>query len=145
MLNGPSPTPLTCARTRACGDRAYDRSVGSSALAAQTSEAYPEYHRGIAFGVTAYGMWGLFPLYWPLLRPAGDIEMLAHRMVWSLLFVAALLTVSGRRGRVGWAALRAVIADRRRLGLLAGAAVLITVNWGTYIYGVNNGHVVETA
>jgi chloramphenicol-sensitive protein RarD len=99
------------------------------------------YTRELVLGAAAYGMWGLFPLYWPLLRPAGDIEMLAHRMVWSLLFVAALLTVSGRRGRVGWAALRAVIADRRRLGLLAGAAVY----WGTYIYGVNNGHVVETA
>ncbi|MFL6140579.1 MAG: EamA family transporter RarD [Labedaea sp.] len=119
--------------------------MGSPAPGAQTAEAYPEYHRGMGFGAAAYGMWGLFPLYWPLLRPAGDIEILAHRMVWSLLFVAALLTVSGLRGRVGWAALLAVVADRRRLGLLAGAAMLITVNWGTYIYGVNNGHVVETA
>jgi chloramphenicol-sensitive protein RarD len=119
--------------------------VPNAPLAAQTSEAYPEYHRGIVFGAAAYGMWGLFPLYWPLLRPAGEIEILAHRMVWSLLFVAVVLTVSGRRGRAGWASLRAVIADRRRLGLLAGAAVLITVNWGTYIWGVNNGHVVETA
>jgi chloramphenicol-sensitive protein RarD len=119
--------------------------VASRALAAQTSEAYPEYHRGIAFGAAAYGMWGLFPLYWPLLRPAGEIEILAHRMVWSLLFMTVVLTVSGRRGRASWAGVRAVIADRRRLGLLAGAAVLITVNWGTYIWGVNNGHVVETA
>ncbi|HET9141033.1 EamA family transporter RarD [Actinophytocola sp.] len=99
----------------------------------------------MTFGAAAYAMWGLFPLYWPLLRPAGDVEILAHRMVWSLVFVAAVLTVSGRRGRTGWAQLRTVLGDRRRLGLLAGAAALITVNWGTYIYGVNHGHVVETA
>jgi chloramphenicol-sensitive protein RarD len=96
-------------------------------------------------GIAAYGMWGLFPLYWPLLRPAGAMEILAHRMVWSLLFVLVILFVIGRRTGVGWSNLRAVLLDRRKLGLLSIAAVLITVNWGAYIWGVNNGHVVETA
>jgi chloramphenicol-sensitive protein RarD len=82
----------------------------------------------------------LFPLYWPLLEPAGAFEILAHRIVWSLVTMAVLVVALGR--------LRAV---RRRLGsgrtvrLLTLAACLITVNWVVYIWGVNNGHVVETA
>jgi chloramphenicol-sensitive protein RarD len=100
-------------------------------------------------------MWGLFPLYWPLLKPGGALEILAHRMVWSLLFMLLVLWVSGRRGGgarparqgrgVEPSELRALLSDRRRMGLLAMAAVLITVNWGAYIWGVNNGHVVEAA
>lgn len=115
--------------------------------AAQTAEPaardadYPEYKRGVLAGIASYGMWGLFPLYWPLLKPAGAVEILAHRMVWSLLFVLLLLWM----GAGSWAGLRAVITDRRRLGLLSIGAVVITVNWGVYIWGVNNGHVVETA
>lgn len=49
--------------------------------------------RGMAFGVAAYVMWGLFPLYWPLLKPAGAVEILAHRIMWSLVAVAAVLAV----------------------------------------------------
>jgi chloramphenicol-sensitive protein RarD len=94
----------------------------------------------VLFGVASYAMWGLFPLYWPLLRPAGALEILAHRMVWSLAFIMVLLLISG-----SWSGLRTIITSRRKLGLLSIAAVLITVNWGAYIWGVNNGHVVETA
>lgn len=137
-------------------DRAYDRRVTSRAVAAQTSDdsgdstasdptASADYRRGLLLGIASYAMWGLFPLYWPLLRPAGAVEIVAHRMVWSLLFVLVVLWVSGRRGGTRWSDLRAVLRDRKRLGLLAAAAVLITVNWGTYIYGVNSGQVVETA
>lgn len=106
---------------------------------------YPEYRLGALFGVSSYAMWGLFPLYWPLLKPAGLVEILAHRMIWSLVFVAGLLWVIGWRRRTGWTGLRAVLRSRRTMVLLTGAAVLITVNWGTYIYGVNSGNVVETA
>lgn len=101
---------------------------------------YPEYRRGVLAGIASYAMWGVLPLFWPLLKPSGPVEILAHRMVWSLLFVLAVLWVAGGFGR-----LRTVFADRRRLGLLSIAAALITVNWGAYIWGVNNGHVVETA
>ena len=85
-------------------------------------------------------MWGFFPLYWPLLEPAGAVEILAHRIVWSLV-VMAVVVVAMRRG----SRLRATLADRRTRWLLAVAAVLITVNWGTYIWGVNHHHVVETS
>lgn len=107
--------------------------------------AAPEYRTGVALSVAAYAMWGLFPLYWPLLRQSGAVEILAHRMVWSLVFVLGVLWWLGRRRRTGLATLRTLVTDRRRLGLLTIAAVLITANWGAYIWGVNNGHVVETA
>jgi len=94
--------------------------------------------RGTILGVAAYLSWGLFPLYWPLLEPAGAIEILAHRVVWSLLFVAAAMVVARRP-------LRGLPRDRRRLLLLTAAAALIAVNWGLYIWGVNSRHVVETS
>lgn len=97
-----------------------------------------EVRKGTLLGAAAYGMWGLFPLFWPLLRPAGPVEVLAHRVLWSLLVVAVLLWLTG-----SWAAVRAV--PRRQVLRLALAACLLAVNWGTYIYGVNSGQVVETS
>ena len=96
------------------------------------------HRRGLAAGVSAYLLWGLFPLYWPLLEPAAPVEILSHRIVWSLVFVGGLLALTAG---FGW--LRTL--GRRRAGLLTLAAVLVTVNWGTYIYGVNSEHVVETS
>ncbi|KRF16679.1 protein rarD [Nocardioides sp. Soil797] len=95
---------------------------------------------GFLLGVAAYTLWGAFPLYWPLLEPAGAIEILAHRVLWSLVTVALLLVVL-KRGP----ALRAIIGNRRVRRLLGVGAVVIAVNWATYIWGVNNGHVVEAA
>ncbi|GLW23635.1 EamA family transporter RarD [Microbispora sp. H10949] len=98
----------------------------------------PDTRRGLLFGVAAYTMWGLFPLYWPLLKPSGAVEILAHRMVWSLVVVVAVLAV-----RRHWSWIRTI--TRRQLILLTVAAVTVSVNWGTYIYAVNTGHVVESA
>ena len=93
---------------------------------------------GVTAGIAAYLLWGLLPLYWPLLEPAGPIEILAHRIVWSLIVVLALMTAL--KGLSWMAAI-----DRRQLGLLALASVLVAVNWGMYIYGVNSERVVETS
>ncbi len=95
---------------------------------------------GVASGLAAYSLWGLFPLYFPLLEPAGGLEIVAHRVVWSVVFVALLLTAVRRWGHV-----RAAVADVRTLLVLAGAAVLIAANWLIFVYGVNSGHVVETS
>jgi chloramphenicol-sensitive protein RarD len=97
-----------------------------------------EQRKGTVLGLTAYLCWGLFPLYWPLLEPAGALEILAHRVVWSLVAVVMLLLVTTR-------SLRSLPRDARRLQLLTAAAVLIGINWGVYIWGVNNHHVVETS
>ncbi|MFC0866346.1 EamA family transporter RarD [Sphaerimonospora cavernae] len=98
----------------------------------------PETRRGVLYGIAAYTMWGLFPLYWPLLKPSGAVEILAHRMVWSLAVVAAILAV-----RRHWSWFRTL--TRRQIVLLTVAAITISLNWGTYIYAVNSGQVVESA
>ncbi len=95
---------------------------------------------GLGFGAGAYLCWGFFPLYWPLLLPAGSLEVLAHRIVWSLLVVAVALTVLG-----GWRRLTAIARDPRTLAVVSVASVAIAVNWGGFIYGVTSGHVVETS
>ena len=100
----------------------------------------PESRRGFLYGVAAYGLWGIFPLYWPLLEPAGALEILAHRVLWSLVTVAVVVLVLRRTGAV-----MAVLADPRSRWLLLGAAAVITLNWFGYIWGVNNGRVVETS
>jgi chloramphenicol-sensitive protein RarD len=91
-------------------------------------------------GLGAYALWGLFPLYFPLLEPASGLEIVAHRVLWSLLFVALLLTAVRR-----WSLVRAAVADRRTVLVLGVAAVLVTGNWLVFVYGVNSGHVVETS
>ena len=94
--------------------------------------------RGISFGVLAYLIWGLFPLYFPLLQPAGALEILAHRMIWSLVVSALILTVVR-----GWPAIRTMPV--RVWALVIAGSVLIGFNWGIYIWAVNNGRVVEAA
>ncbi|MFD4703118.1 EamA family transporter RarD [Streptomyces niveus] len=99
-----------------------------------------EQRAGLLYGIGAYGMWGLVPLFWPLLKPSGAVEILAHRMVWSLAVVVIALLVVRR-----WAWIRELLAQPRKLGLLVVAAVTISVNWGLYIWSVNTGHVVEAS
>ena len=85
-------------------------------------------------------MWGFFPVYFHYLRPAGALEILAHRIIWSAVSVAILITVIRR-----WQAIRDLVRRPRSLAGIALAAVLIAGNWATYIYGVNSDHVIETS
>ncbi|MGW7366940.1 EamA family transporter RarD [Streptomyces sp. NPDC054841] len=85
-------------------------------------------------------MWGLVPLFWPLLKPAGAVEILAHRMVWSLAVVAVALLALRR-----WGWIRELLREPRKLGLITVAATVISVNWGLYIWAVNAGQVVEAS
>ncbi|HZN72591.1 MAG TPA: EamA family transporter RarD [Micromonosporaceae bacterium] len=96
--------------------------------------------RGYLYGLAAYVSWGFFPIYFKHLQPSGAVEILAHRVVWSAVFVAVLLFAMRR-----WRSIGALIREPRRLGGVLLAAVLIAVNWGTYIYGVNTDRVVETS
>ncbi|MDT9681659.1 EamA family transporter RarD [Streptomyces sp. TRM76323] len=95
---------------------------------------------GLLYGIGAYGAWGLFPLYWPLLEPSGAVEIVAHRMAWSLVAVALALLVMRR-----WAWIPELLRQPRKMGLIAVAAAVITTNWGVYIWAVNAGHVVESS
>ncbi|MFC6288037.1 EamA family transporter RarD [Nocardioides sp. GCM10027113] len=100
----------------------------------------PEQRRGFLFGVAAYGIWGAFPLYFPLMEPAGAGEILAHRVLWSAVTMVGVVVLLRRTAQV-----RACVADPRTRLLLGLAALVISVNWVTYIWGVNNGRVVETS
>jgi chloramphenicol-sensitive protein RarD len=97
-----------------------------------------EQRTGLIAGLASYAIWGLFPLFWPLVEPAGAVEILAHRIIWSLAFLVIVLALT-----VGFRWVRRV--GRRRLAQLTLAAALITVNWGVFIYAVNNDHVVDSA
>jgi chloramphenicol-sensitive protein RarD len=96
--------------------------------------------RGTLFGAAAYLAWGVFPLYFPLLGPADPFEVLAHRIVWSLIVIAILAGVTRRAASV-----RAAFGDTPQLLRLSLAAVLLAVNWAVYIYAVTSGHVVEAS
>jgi len=95
--------------------------------------------RGIGYGLAAYGLWGAVPLFWPLVARAGSVELLAHRVVWSLIISAVLALVLLPRN---W--LRPYL-NRRTLLMLGLAAAVVSVNWGLYIWSVNHGHVLETS
>ena len=106
---------------------------------AEVEQGAAEQRRGIGYGLAAYGLWGAVPLFWPLVSRAGSLEILAHRMVWSFVISVVLVSVTVRRGF--WAR----VGHRRTVLLLGAAATIVSVNWGTYIWSVNHGHVVETA
>ncbi len=93
---------------------------------------------GVLLGAASYALWGLFPAYWPLLAPATPVEVLAHRVLWTLVFMAVVFTAVR-----GWRALRTLPA--RGWAMVVAAALLIAVNWGLFIYSVGIGHVVEVA
>ncbi|UPO75924.1 EamA family transporter RarD [Arthrobacter sp. Helios] len=95
---------------------------------------------GLLFGIGAYGIWGFLPLYFLLLEPAGPVEIVAARVVFSLVFCAFLLTVMR-----SWRRALTSVRDLRMLGTLSVAAVLIAVNWLVFSWAVLNGHAVEAA
>ncbi|NJK99516.1 MAG: EamA family transporter RarD [Spirulinaceae cyanobacterium SM2_1_0] len=95
---------------------------------------------GLLYAALAYGAWGLFPLYWKLFVGVGAVEVLCHRIVWS----AVLLLVS-LAGRGQFQEFWAIRRSPRLLATLLTTALLLSANWGTYIYGVNTDRVVETS
>jgi len=97
-------------------------------------------NKGILAGIGAYTLWGLFPIYWRLLEKDPAIEILAHRMVWSLLFMVALLTLQKE-----WRSLGVVLRNRRTVLVYTLSAVILAINWFTYIWAVNAGYVVEAS
>lgn len=97
-------------------------------------------HRGYALGLTAYVIWGLFPVYFKLLERIPALEIITHRAIWSALFGAALLLVWKHPG--WW---RELLDNPRRLAVLGASGVLIASNWLVYVWAVNNGHMLEAS
>ena len=96
--------------------------------------------RGILFGLSAYVLWGLLPLYWQWLEGVDSSEILVHRGIWSFLICLLFLRFV-RKFKVFWQ----LIKDRRTFSILAFASLLLTINWGVYIWSVTVGRVVESA
>ncbi len=95
---------------------------------------------GIWYAVAAYTAWGFLPLYWKGLQQVPAAEILAHRILWSFLFVSAILVVYGR-----WRSIKEVIADRKnRIGIFLGA-LMISANWFIYIWAINADQIVEAS
>jgi chloramphenicol-sensitive protein RarD len=97
-------------------------------------------NKGIFYGIAAYTAWGLLPLYWKALQGVPPIEILSHRMVWSFLFMLIILAITRR-----WAWIRTVVKQPKVLLTFLVTAVLLSVNWFTYIWAVNAGFIVESA
>lgn len=95
---------------------------------------------GLVFGVSAYTLWGLFPIYWPLLDPASPLEIVSHRAVWTLVFCFIILWLTKT--------LKSTLALLKRPKIVAGlflGSILISINWIIYIYAATSGHVVEAS
>lgn len=99
-----------------------------------------KFNKGLLFGISAYLIWGLLPLYWKLVEEAGAYEILAHRGIWSLLICISMLAL---RKQLKSAYL--MVRSSRTLSLLFLASGLLTINWGVYIWSVTVNRVVEAA
>ncbi|WP_423724274.1 EamA family transporter RarD [Arthrobacter gengyunqii] len=137
--------PLSASASSAAGSTPPTQLPATATVTAQpqpapSSGGRSENSTGILFGVGAYVLWGLLPLYFILLVPAGAVEIVASRIVFSLVFCAALLTALR-----SWKATATAARNPRLVATLSGAAVLIAVNWLTYAWAVLNEHAVEAA
>jgi len=95
--------------------------------------------KGYFYAITAYLLWGILPLYWKLLADVNSLQILGFRILFSLLLVGAILLLRKERA---WLAF---FKDRKQALLLALAAIILSFNWGLYIWAVNTGHTIESA
>lgn len=97
-------------------------------------------NRGVLYGISAYLMWGFFPIYFKALQVVPSLEIMLHRVVWSFIFIASLIIL-----RREWPKLKESLRNPRLLLVYTLSALLLATNWLVYIYGINSGQVVETS
>jgi chloramphenicol-sensitive protein RarD len=98
------------------------------------------YIKGLAFGVSAYILWGLLPLYWRLVSAISPYQIFGQRVVWSFVFICILLALTKK-----WPEFLNALKDGREWSRIIIPAVFISLNWIVYIWGVNNGYVIEAS
>ena len=91
---------------------------------------------GLFYGLAAYGLWGILPIYFKALKNVPSIDIVAHRVVWSLIVVILLVTFAK-----AWGQIRAAIGNRKVMAILFLTALLICTNWLLYVYAINTGHI----
>ena len=96
--------------------------------------------KGPLYVLTCYILWGVLPVFWKMLAAVDSLYVLAGRIVWSLVFSFVILSV-----RRSFGAVRAVLGDRRELGRLVLAGITVCINWGSYIWAVNSGHMLDAS
>jgi chloramphenicol-sensitive protein RarD len=96
--------------------------------------------RGFIYGVAAYGLWGVLPVYFKALSAVSPFDIVAHRVLWSLPFLAVLLTIAA-----GWPKVRSALAQPKIVGMLVVTALLIAGNWLLYVYAVTSGHILAAS
>ena len=99
-----------------------------------------KYKVGLSFGLSAYVLWGLFPLYWPLLEPASPLEIVAHRAAWTSVFCLLILAYQQNLKQTFQ-----LMFTKRVFIRLSAASAMVSINWLVYIWATINGHVVEAA
>lgn len=99
---------------------------------------------GIASAAGASVLWGIFPVYWKLVYQVPALEILSHRVAWSFIFLVLVLLVTGKL-RSFWGELCEIFSRLKKLSGVFAAALLISLNWLTYIWAVNNNHIIETS
>jgi len=97
-------------------------------------------NKGILKGIAAYTLWGLFPIYWKMLHQVPALQVIGNRIVWSFLLLAVVVLFTHQ-----WTAFRMAAAAPGIIGIYSVAAVLLTINWLVYVWGVNSGFIVETS
>jgi chloramphenicol-sensitive protein RarD len=107
---------------------------------ASRSQAEPYRRSGFPLGLGAYGLWGVLPLYFKAVSAVPAVDIVAHRVLWSLPFLALLIAFSR-----GWAKVRSVISESRTVGMLFITALLIGANWLLYVHAVTSGHILAAS
>ncbi|MFK4568094.1 EamA family transporter RarD [Enterococcus sp. UD-01] len=100
--------------------------------------------KGIAFGFIAYVFWGIIPIYWKLMPSVAPLDILCYRILWSFLFMLIYILATGKWSLFS-AETKAVLRDKKKLSAIICAALLISVNWFTFIYTVSQGHVTQAS
>lgn len=107
-----------------------------------TKRLEPDFRLGLTGAIVSYLSWGLMPIYWNLLEGAGSVEVIAHRILWSLLFIPLVMAVRGKL-RSAWSDIKSIFTSPVTALLLATAACVAGLNWWINVIAVLSGHVVE--
>ena len=96
--------------------------------------------RGLTLGIGAYALWGVLPIYFKAIAEVGAVDIVAHRVLWSVPFLAVLIAIFG-----GFRDVRAAVRSPRTLAFLSVTAILIATNWLVYVYAVTSGHILASS
>ena len=103
------------------------------------SQHKENYIKGLLYAIFCYSTWGVFPLYWKMLIAVPAEQILAHRVIWSLVFLAITILIIRKTAFLSY------LKQPKIIGMLVITGFLIGMNWGVYIYAVNHGHIVESS